>query len=230
MKFGIICAGDIEFAPFIPMFKDCIVVEKAMLNFYCGKIEGKNVIALYSGSGKVNSAIASQLLIDIFSCNCIINSGTAGAMRDDLEIFDTVISNETAYHDVSDDVMNDFHPWLKSVYFKADEKLLSAAQKVVDKKNCDRKIVFGRMVTGEQFITDENSDKINNVYSPFTVDMETAAIAHVCYVNQTPFISVRTITDTPKQRGLSEVEKNCKMASQLSAEFVRELLMELNKG
>ena len=44
-------------------------------------------------------------------------------MRDDLEIFDTVISNETAYHDVSDDVMNDFHPWLKSVYFKADEKL-----------------------------------------------------------------------------------------------------------
>ena len=86
------------------------------------------------------------------------------------------------------------------------------------------------MVTGEQFITDENSDKINNVYSPFTVDMETAAIAHVCYVNQTPFISVRTITDTPKQRGLSEVEKNCKMASQLSAEFVRELLMELNKG
>ena len=41
MKFGIICAGDIEFAPFIPMFKDCIVVEKAMLNFYCGKIEGK---------------------------------------------------------------------------------------------------------------------------------------------------------------------------------------------
>lgn len=66
------------------------------------------------------------------------------------------------------------------------------------------------MVTGEQFITDENSDKINNVYSPFTVDMETAAIAHVCYVNQTPFISIRTITDTPKQRGLSEVEKNCK--------------------
>lgn len=230
MKFGIICAGDSEFTPFIPMFKDCIIVEKAMLNFYCGKIEGKNVIALYSGVGKVNAAIASQLLIDIFSCNCIINSGTAGGMKKDLEVFDTVISNETAYHDIGDDILTDFHPWLKSVYFKADDNLLDAAQRVINKKDCDRKIVFGRMVTGDQFITDENRDKINAVYSPLTVDMETAAIAHVCYVNQTPFISVRTITDTPEHRGVSEFEKNCKMASQLSAEFVRELLMELNKG
>ena len=46
---------------------------------------------------------------------------------------------------------------------------------------------FGKMVTGEQFIEDDNREAINDVYSPLSVDMETASIAHVCHVNKIPF-------------------------------------------
>lgn len=54
-------------------------------------------------------------------------------------------------------------------------------------------------------------------YAPLSVDMESAGIAHVCYVNEIPFISVRTITDTPEYEGIEVFEKNCGQASAVSA-------------
>ena len=78
MKFGIVCAGDEELAPFLPMMDHCKVIEKARLKFYEGQIDGTEVVALFSGVCKVNAAIASQILMDIFDVNAIINSGTAG--------------------------------------------------------------------------------------------------------------------------------------------------------
>ena len=63
-----------------------------MLKFYEGQIQGIKVVVLFSGVCKVNAAIASQILIDVFGVDLIINSGTAGGMNPDLEIFDTVIS------------------------------------------------------------------------------------------------------------------------------------------
>lgn len=65
MKFGIVCAGDEELAPFLPMMDHCKVTERARLKFYEGQIDGTEVVALFSGVCKVNAAIASQILIDI---------------------------------------------------------------------------------------------------------------------------------------------------------------------
>ena len=128
MKVGIVCAGDEEFAPFMPSIKDCKITEKAMLKFYEGKIHGVDVVALFSGVCKVNAAIASQLLIDVFGVNIIINSGTAGGMNPSLEIFDTVISTEVCYHDVAQDILTEFHPWMKSVFFQADPQLIELSK------------------------------------------------------------------------------------------------------
>lgn len=76
MRVGIICAGDEELAPFLPLIEDCSMTEKAGLKFYEGKIQGMEVIALFSGVCKVNAAIASQLLIDVFGVDAMINAGT----------------------------------------------------------------------------------------------------------------------------------------------------------
>lgn len=54
--------------------------------------------------------------------------------------------------------------------------------------------------------------------------METAAIAHVCYVNRVPFIAVRTITDAADQSGAEDFENNCARAAGISAEFVCKML------
>ena len=175
-RIGIICAGDEELAPFLQHIENTITTDKAMLKFYEGQINGVQVVALYSGVCKVNAAIATQILIDKYSVDAIINAGTAGGMDENIQLFDTVISTQVAYHDVDDEILTEFHPWLSSVYFSADQTMLNLAKNI---SNQCSKVHLGRMVTGEKFIKDNMRDSINEKYSPLSVDMETASIAHV---------------------------------------------------
>lgn len=227
MRVGIICAGDTELAPFLPIIEDCVITEKAMLKFYQGKIEGIDIVTLFSGVCKVNAAIATQILIDTYHVDLVINAGTAGGMDPKLDIFDTVISTKVAYHDVHEEILTEFHPWMENVFFKADEELLKLSEKAVAKLNTDYRIVWGRMVTGEAFITDEGRDEINEQFAPLSVDMETGSIAHVCYVNQVPFIAIRSITDTPSHSGSEYFEENCEKASVIAKEITVALLAEI---
>lgn len=224
---GILCASDTELAPFLVHIHAPQITEKAMLKFYAGTINNRNVVAVYSGVCKVNAAIAAQLLIDIFHVDLIINAGTAGGMKESVQLFDTVISERIIYHDVDDDILTDFHPWLESNYFSADQGLYAIARKY--SQTSVRPILFGTMVTGEQFIEDEKREEINQKYAPLSTDMETASIAHVCYVNHIPFLAVRTITDTVTHKGIEQFEQNCEAASEISAEIVIGLIGQLGQ-
>ena len=227
MKVGIVCAGDEEFAPFLPLIRNCKITERAMLKFCEGQIDSIEVVALFSGVCKVNAAIASQLLIDVFGVDIIINPGTAGGMSPDLEIFDTVISTEVCYHDIAPDILTEFHPWMKSVFFEADRELIELSKIAVNKIRLAGKVIWGRMVTGESFITDEGRQKIYDKFAPLTVDMETASIAHVCYVNSIPFISIRCVTDTATHSGIDNFEENCTKASIIAKSITVALLNEI---
>lgn len=226
-KIGILCASDTELEPFLKLISFSKITEKAMLKFYTGSIEQVDIVAVYSGVCKVNAAIATQLLIDIFHVDAIINAGTAGGMDKKVQLFDTIISNHMIYHDVAEDILTEFHPWLKANYFQADQKLFSIAKEY--SLMVTFPILFGTMVTGEQFIEDEKRDEINEKYTPLSVDMETASVAHVCYVNDIPFLSVRTITDTATHKGIENFDKNCETASKRSAEIVLGILNQLTK-
>ena len=85
------------------------------------------------------------------------------------------------------------------------------------------------MVTGEAFITDEGRGRILEKYSPLSVDMETASIAHVCYVNGIPFLSIRCITDTAEHSGNETFHANCARASEIAAALVTEIIKEIRK-
>ena len=229
LKVGIICAGDREVAPFLNHIQNVQTSEKAMLKIYEGSINNVDIVTLYTGVCKVNAAIATQILIDHYGVNAVINAGVAGGMDSKLGIFDTAISTEVAYHDVAEDILTDFHPWMETVYFKADEQLLKASKRAVTKLDMEYKVYWGKMVTGEAFITDDGRDEINRDFAPLTVDMETASIAHVCYVNQIPFIAIRSVTDTADHRGTGNFELNCVNASSIAKDITLALLSELKQ-
>lgn len=212
--------------PFLEHMKGQQITEKAMLKFHTGTINHVNVSAVYSGVCKVNAAIAAQLLIDMFHVDLIINAGTAGGMKEGVQLFDTVISERVIYHDVADDILTDFHPWLKSNYFPADQELCAIARAY--SRRSKHPVLFGTMVTGEQFIEDEKREEINQKFDPLSTDMETAGVAHVCYVNRIPFLAVRTITDTVTHQGIETFDQNCEAASEISAEIVLGILGQLD--
>lgn len=151
-------------------------------------------------------------------------TGTAGGMDLRLAIFDTVISTEVCYHDVAEDILTEFHPWLKSAFFQADATLVALSKAAVRNMELEGTVFWGRMVTGEAFITDEELQEILDTYAPLTDDMETASIAHVCYVNTIPFLAIRCVTDTATHSGTGNFEVNCAKASAIAKNITVALL------
>ena len=229
MKIGILCAGDSELAPFLPEMQGVTIAKKAMLTFYEGKIRGVEVVALYSGVCKVNAALAAQILAGDFGVDALINAGVAGGIDSRLSLFDVAVSAESAYYDVAEDILTEFHPWLESIFFPADERLLAAVRKGVQSLGWKDRVYFGRMVTGETFIADSGRKEIIEKFAPLTVDMETAGIAHVCYVNKIPFVAIRCISDTAEHSGISAFEENCAKASKMAMQVTVATLQEVER-
>jgi len=92
-----------------------------------------------------------------------------------------------------------------------------------------QKIYFGKIVTGEAFISNEGREEIISKYNPLCVDMETASISHVCYVNKVPFIAIRSITDTEGNCGIETFEENCVSVAHNSINVLKRLLEALYK-
>lgn len=221
---GILCASDTELAPFLERIRVFRKTEKAMLTFHSGTLAQVPVVAVYSGVGKVNAAVAAQLLIDAFRVDVVINAGVAGGISPELRLFDTVAAERSAYHDMAEEILTEFHPWLPTASFPADPPLLAALRQF--SARAGRPMRFGTIVSGEQFISGGERERIRQAFHPLAVDMETAAAAHVCHVNQVPFASVRTITDTADHDGADDFEANCSAASRIAAELVCSFLPE----
>lgn len=221
-KTGILCASDTELAPFLKAMEVRRVTEKTRLKFYEGTIGKIYVIAAYSGVCKVNAAIAAELMIEVFGADTVINAGVAGGMDPKIKLFDTVVAERLVYHDMAQDILTEFHPWMPSVYFPSDEGLLSAARNYAEA--AEYPVFFGTIATGEQFIETKGRERIFQAHRPLAVDMESAAVAHVCYVNRVPFLAVRSITDTGEDSGVETFEENCARASERAAEITIGLL------
>ncbi len=227
MKLGILCAMERELHPFLGMIIDVRTSQRRLLTVYEGMIDGIPVAALVCGMGKVNAALGAQLLIDLFHCSAIVNSGTAGGLSEELELIDVVVCTECAHHDMDAHILTEHHPHLSSAWLPSDPQLLNLAERAA--QDMPGRVFFGRMATGDQFIAHERREEINRLFAPLSVDMETAAAAQACHANGIPFIAVRAITDTARHIGPENASSNCARASQISADFVRRMLRLMNQ-
>ena len=157
-KIGIIGAMDNEVRTLIQMMDIEKTVEKASLKFYIGKLEGKDIVLVQCGIGKVNAALCAQILISEFGVDAVVNTGVAGAIHSSLDVNDIVISTEAIQYDVDATAFGYKKgqiPQMENSVFKADEKLMETAYQssLEQAKGEDFKIVKGRVVTGDIFIS-----------------------------------------------------------------------------
>lgn len=235
-KIGIIGAMETEVSLLKEKMKESGEVnktEKGSLDFFEGKINGKDVVVVKSGVGKVNAALCAQRLVIQFGATCIINTGIAGAMGANLKIFDIVASSDAVYHDmeaVAFGYKPTEIPQMKVSAFEADKSLIEKAKNAFEKtnKNSERKIVVGRVATGDQFIADKQSkERIKKICSPVCCEMEGAAIAHACYLNKTPFVILRCISDMADDSVPATYSFNEDDAARESAAIVLEMIKEI---
>lgn len=225
MKIGIVTATKSEITPFLEHMADAAARKCALIDVYEGTFAGVPVVLTCCGVGKTNAAMASQMLIDRFGVDTLINAGTAGGMDPVLELFDVVVGTTFTHHDVDVQmVLMDSYPYYPTGTFAADEALLAAARAV---EGFARPVHFGAMVSGEQFIDDAQRDDIVARCHSLAVDMESAAMAQVCFANDVAFITVRGITDTAEHDGFGNYEINSARASEDACAFTEQLLQRL---
>ena len=97
---GIIGAMEEEVAILKEKMTDVTVEKKASMEFYSGRLNGKEAVIVRSGIGKVNAGICTQILADDFHVDAVINTGVAGSLRAEINIGDIVLSTDTLQHDM----------------------------------------------------------------------------------------------------------------------------------
>lgn len=226
---GIIGAMETEVKTLYGSLQNMEKKESGGLTFYSGTLNGKNVVIVKSGVGKVNAALCAQQLIVQFGVTKVINTGIAGAAGAGLEIFDFVASTEAVYHDVNVEIFGYAKGQVPGMElaFKADESL---AEKAVAAFNAsdfakDHKIVKGRIASGDQFIAEKNlKNSIISNFAPMCVEMEGAAIAHACTLNKVPFLILRSLSDCADDSANCTYSFNEDTAAEMSAKVVLKLI------
>ncbi|MGL4790434.1 MAG: 5'-methylthioadenosine/adenosylhomocysteine nucleosidase [Anaerotignaceae bacterium] len=196
---GIIGALEEEVA-FLKKTSDVIAAKQiAGCNFFVAKKNGKNIVIVKCGVGKVNAGICAQVLVDHFGVDYIINIGVAGALHTDLKIGDVVISTSAVQHDMDTSALGDPVGMISGVNiinFPADEALVEKAFEI-GKEVLNTAVYKGVIASGDQFIsTKEQKAKIQKHFNAHCAEMEGAAIAHACYLNNIPFLIIRSMSDS----------------------------------
>lgn len=196
---GIIGAMDEEVAKIKEQMENVKVMSKAAMDFYEGTLSGKDVVVVRSGIGKVNAAMCTQILVDNYQVDAVVNTGIAGSLNADINIGDIVLSVDTIEHDM-DAVAFGYPvgqiPRMDTLSFKADEKLRGLAKKVCQEVVPEVSVFEGRVVSGDQFISDKKKkDWLVENFDGYCTEMEGAAIAHAAYLNGIPYLVIRAISD-----------------------------------
>lgn len=227
-KIGIIVAMEEELESILDIMDNIEEKEIYGLTFKTGQIEKNKIIVVKCGVGKVNAARVTQILIDTFNVKCVINVGAAGALSPLLNIGDIVIGEKLIQHDFDITAFDHDKGYITGVgdYIYSDIELIEKFKKTANNlKEKDYKIKTGIIATGDIFCTDiEMKNKIFSKFDADCVEMEGAAIAQVCYLDNIPFIVIRSISDSPNGNNEIDFDKFVELASKRCANILREFL------
>ena len=218
---GIIAAMSEE----LQHFSAHMQLESQNKNFYKGKLFDVNVILAVSGIGKVNAAACTQMLIDTYKINYLINIGVAGAINNELKIGDIIAAKNLVQHDFDATAFNlqlGEIPRLQKKFFNCDKKILDIIKSFAAGKNLANKIHFGTISTGDKFVSNDSDKKfIEKNFQAHCTEMEGAAIAQVCFLNEIPFTAIRIISDKSNNDAVASYKKFMSDATKNLFELVK---------
>lgn len=228
-KIGIIFAMEEELNAFI----NNINIEKEYdifdLHFFHGRILDTECVLVISGVGKVNAARTSQILIDNYEVDAIINIGVAGGVSTNLNVGNIVIGEKLVQHDFDITAFDHEKGYIPNVgvFINSDEYLTNLACNILDKE----KISYhkGVIASGDIFCTEEAmSMKIAKKFNALCVEMEGASIAQVAYLSHIPFVVIRSISDVPNNNNVVTYEEFLESSSLKVANVLKKIIESIN--
>lgn len=201
------------------------------MTFVSGSLNGKPVVVVRSGIGKVNASICTQILADEYKVNYIINTGVAGSLHNEINIGDIVLSKDALQHDMDATGFGyavGVIPQMEKSTFEADERLIQIAEKCIKEDITDINAFVGRVVSGDQFISDKGKKKwIVDNFQGYCTEMEGAAIAQAAYLNNIPFLIIRAISDKADDSATEDYPTFEAKAAQHCVKLLCEMVKEI---
>lgn len=228
---GIIGAMEEEVAALKEAMDIAETKEYASMVFCRGTMGGKDIVVVRSGIGKVNAAVCTQILVDRFKVDRLINTGIAGSLDAQIDIGDIVISTEAVQHDMDATIFGDpvgQVPRMDVLAFPADRILVEKAKEANRKVNPDIHTFTGRIASGDQFIASgEVKAKIVENFHALCTEMEGAAIAHAAYLNKVSCVIIRAISDKADNSAVMDYPEFERRAIAHNVRLVKELISML---
>ncbi|REL25538.1 5'-methylthioadenosine/S-adenosylhomocysteine nucleosidase [Thalassotalea euphylliae] len=230
MKAGIIGAMEPEVAILKAALTNPTTTNHGGFEFHEGQLNGRDVVIVQSGIGKVAAALATVLLIDKFAPDYVVNTGSAGGFEQSLKVGDIVVSSEVRYHDVNVTAFGYEIGQLPAnpAAYIPHPKLVDAAKAGIEQLENINTLV-GLITTGDTFMTaDEDIAKARaNFPSMAAVEMEGAAIAQTCHQFGVPFVVIRSMSDIAGKESPTSFEAYLETASVNSSELVVNMINSL---
>ncbi len=197
MTIGIIGAMDCEIAEIKNSMSSITEQTVSDMTFYCGKLYSKDVVLVKCGVGKVFAGIATEVLIIKFGATHVINIGVAGSVTTSLKIGDIVVSSAVVQHDMNTSAIGDpvgLVSGVNKIFFDADNTLVDSA--VICGKKFSYNVCKGVVASGDLFVAKASTKKyIADNFNAVCAEMEGAAVGQVAFINEVPFVVIRSISD-----------------------------------
>lgn len=230
MKIGIIGAMQEEVSSLIADMNIKNRLSKASMIFNEGTIYDKDVVIVVSGIGKVNAAVCTQILVDEFNVDAVINVGIAGGIGADVQPGDIVVGTDLVEHDmnaVSFGYPLGQIPRMDAFSFKCDDELVRLAKNACQGLD-EVKVFEGRIVSGDQFVADvEKIRWLKENFNAISCEMEGASIAHVAYLNNKKFVIIRSISDNADNGAHMDYAKFEAIAVKNANKIIRNMLQSM---
>lgn len=204
-----------------------------------GELSGKNIVIAESGVGMTNAAMTAQKLIDEYQPGAVIFTGIAGAIDTSVHIGDIAVCESWITHDFGHHGADGFRPkgirfyspgpdsLVRRSHFPVDSSMYAVAEDLTGEVSLPQEIgdrtprllAGGIGVSGNAFI--DNPEKriwLNETYNALITDMETAAVAQVCAVNDIPFIAFRSASDLAGGSGSESAREEMDEFFEIAAE------------
>ena len=195
---GIIGAMSPEVESLVAMLEGASSETVSGITFHTGLLLGKRAVIAQCGIGKVFAAICCEIMILKYSPSLVINTGVGGALAAELKTGDIVIADKLCQYDMDTSPIGDpkgLISGINKIYFDTDSRAVEILTRAAESLGLSAKV--GTIATGDRFIASpEDKNKILSVFPAAACEMEGGAVAHAAYINDTPFIVIRAISDS----------------------------------
>ncbi len=223
---GIIGALDAEVNDIIERLCERESETLSGITFYTGELEGKRVAVAKCGVGKVFAAICAEAMIIRYSPSLIVNTGVGGALAHGLRSADMVIADKLCQHDMNTSFLGDpvgLISGINVIYFETDKKAVKILKESAEKLYM--RCFVGTVASGDTFVASQEEKRtIVENFSAIACEMEGAAIAQAAFVNNTPFVVIRAISDSADGNASMDYNTFMPIAAKSSAALTLELV------